>query len=99
MDQDDAAAPPVPEVQVKLLDLLPLQGTSADCRGRVPIRIWIQDPSGKRSLDARLARLAHLGVSENPGDAEIEAPGLALGRLVLRRTSVWRCVPPCCRED
>jgi ATP-dependent helicase HrpB len=53
VDRDDAAAPPVPEVQVKLLDLLPLKEHPRIAEGRVPIRIWIQDPSGKRLASTR----------------------------------------------
>jgi len=48
MDREDPEAPPVPEVQAKLLDCLPLQEHPQIAEGRVPIRIWIQDPTGKR---------------------------------------------------
>ena len=47
-DRDDPESPPVPEVQVKLLDCLPLQEHPRIAEGRVPIRIWLQDPVGKR---------------------------------------------------
>jgi ATP-dependent helicase HrpB len=53
VDKDDASAPPVPEVQVKLLDLLPLKEHPRIAEGRVPIRIWIQDPTGKRLASTR----------------------------------------------
>lgn len=53
VDRDDAAAPPVPEVQVKLLDLLPLKEHPRIAEGRVPVRIWIQDPTGKRLAPTR----------------------------------------------
>ncbi len=53
VDRDDAAASPVPEVQVKLLDLLPLKEQPRIAEGRVPIRIWIQDPTGKRLASTR----------------------------------------------
>lgn len=53
VDRDDAAAPCVPESQVKLLDLLPLKEHPRIAEGRVPIRIWIQDPAGKRLASTR----------------------------------------------
>jgi ATP-dependent helicase HrpB len=53
VDKDDATAPPVPEVQVKLLDLLALKEHPRIAEGRVPIRIWIQDPTGKRLASTR----------------------------------------------
>lgn len=53
MDREDPEVPPVPEVQVKLLDCLPLQEHPHIAEGRVPIRIWIQDPIGKRLASTR----------------------------------------------
>ncbi len=52
-DRDDPEAPPVPEVQVKLLEALPLQEHPRIAEGRVPVRIWLQDPSGKRLASTR----------------------------------------------
>lgn len=52
-DREDPEAAPVPEVQVKLLDCLPLQENPHIAEGRVPIRIWIQDPIGKRLASTR----------------------------------------------
>jgi ATP-dependent helicase HrpB len=52
-DRDEPEAPPVPEVQVKLLDCLPLQEHPRIAEGRVPIRIWLQDPAGKRLASTR----------------------------------------------
>jgi len=53
MDRDDPSAPPVPEVQVKLLDLLLLKEHPRIAEARVAIRIWIQDPTGKRLAPTR----------------------------------------------
>ncbi len=53
VDRDEPSAAPVPEVQVKLLDLLPLKEHPRIAEGRVPIRIWIQDPTGKRLASTR----------------------------------------------
>ena len=40
--------PPVPEVQVKLADCLRMEGHPAVVEGRVPVRLWLQAPDGKR---------------------------------------------------
>lgn len=53
VDRDDPGAPPVPEVQAKLLDCLALQEHPRLAEGRVPIRIWLQDPAGKRLASTR----------------------------------------------
>jgi ATP-dependent helicase HrpB len=52
-ERDEPEAPPVPEVQAKLLDCLPLTEHPRIAEGRVPIRIWIQDPAGKRVASTR----------------------------------------------
>ena len=53
LERDDPEASPVPEVQVKLLDCLPIQEHPRIAEGRVPIRIWLQDPTGKRLASTR----------------------------------------------
>ena len=53
VERDDPETPPVPEVQVKLLDCLPLMEHPRIAEGRVPIRIWLQDPAGKRLASTR----------------------------------------------
>jgi ATP-dependent helicase HrpB len=52
-DRDEPDAPPVPEVQARLQDCLSLQEHPRIAEGRVPIRIWLQDPSGKRLTSTR----------------------------------------------
>jgi len=48
IDREDPEAPPVPEFQLKLSECLPLKGHPAVAEGRVPVRLWLQDPTGKR---------------------------------------------------
>lgn len=52
-DRDAPDAPPVPEVQVRLLDCLPLTEHPRIAEGRVAIRLWLQDPTGKRLASTR----------------------------------------------
>jgi len=53
LERDDPEAAPVPEVQVKLLECMPIQEHPRIAEGRVPIRIWLQDPTGKRVASTR----------------------------------------------
>lgn len=48
VDREDPEAPPVPEVQVKITDLFALKEHPRVAEGRVAVRIWVQDPTGKR---------------------------------------------------
>lgn len=52
-ERDEPEAPPVPEVQAKLTDCLALQEHPRIAEGRVPIRIWLQDPAGRRLASTR----------------------------------------------
>lgn len=52
-ERDDPEAAPVPEVQVKLLDCMPIPEHPRIAEGRVAIRIWLQDPTGKRLASTR----------------------------------------------
>jgi ATP-dependent helicase HrpB len=52
-ERDEPDTPPVPEVQAKLLDCMPIREHPRIAEGRVPIRIWLHDPSGKRLASTR----------------------------------------------
>ncbi len=76
VDKDEPDAPPVPEVQVKITDILALKVHPAVAEGRVPVRIWVMDPGGKRLGSTRdwpawrateYVRLRHGLRAKNPG--------------------------------
>lgn len=52
-DRDQPEAAPVPEVQAKLLDCMSMPEHPRIAEGRVPVRIWLQDPAGKRLASTR----------------------------------------------
>jgi ATP-dependent helicase HrpB len=47
-DREKPEAPPVPEVQVKLTEWFGWKEHPRVAEGRVPVRVWLQDPTGKR---------------------------------------------------
>ncbi len=53
LDREDPDAPPVPEVQVKLTEILGLKGQPRIAEGRVAVRLWLMDPAGKRLAGTR----------------------------------------------
>lgn len=75
-DKDDPDAPPVPEVQVKITDILALKVHPKVAEGRVPVRIWVMDPGGKRLGSTsdwpswratEYVRMRHALRAKNPG--------------------------------
>jgi len=75
-DKDDPEAPPVPEVQVKITDILALKVHPKVAEDRVPVRIWVMDPGGKRLGSTRdwpawrateYVRMRHALRAKNPG--------------------------------
>lgn len=52
-DRDEPEAAPVPEFQVKLSEVLGLKEHPRIAENRIPVRIWLQDPSGKRLASTR----------------------------------------------
>lgn len=47
-DDDDRSIPPGPEAQIKLSECFPHKTHPAVMEGRVPVRLWLQLPNGKR---------------------------------------------------
>jgi ATP-dependent helicase HrpB len=75
-DKEDGEAPPVPEVQVKITDILSLKVHPMVAEGRVPVRIWVMEPGGKRLGSTRdwpswrateYVRMRHALRAKNPG--------------------------------
>ncbi|MEI6341586.1 MAG: ATP-dependent helicase HrpB [Verrucomicrobiota bacterium] len=75
-DKDDPDAPPVPEIQVKITDILALKEHPRVAEGRVAVCIWVMDPGGKRLGSTRdwpawrateYVRMRHALRAKNPG--------------------------------
>jgi ATP-dependent helicase HrpB len=53
MDRGDPEAAPVPEIQVKLSEIFALKEHPKIAEDRVPVRLWLLDPTGKRLASTR----------------------------------------------